>query len=269
MFAEISLRALLGIHHNYLSWSIEQTWSEEMKAAALNRGPGVALADELTVCAAISQEFLASRFPAGRFVGGNELFNIEAGQRYYRLTREVCYPKNPKLRCDFCIERVHRDVAAPRSQTLVEAKRAYLWKTKLDGTVERAVNQIAEVRNDIRKITKQEAQFATPAEAPRGYLLVWNVTDKERGTDIGPEDYAKEMARGVEHFTVWQIKVAPLSAKLPCEGGLGDWKVENWLWLILAEVTQQEQGSLRKEGGSISKPKRLRSERLQPPTQRR
>lgn len=133
---------------------------------------------------------------------------------------------------------------------LVEAKRAFLWTTKLNGTVERVSKQTPAIQKDIEKLVTYEKQFNNPEEAPRGYLLVWNITDTDAGTNIGPFEYANELSEDCEHFTIWQVRAAPLSVKLPLTEGakLEDFEVDNWLWLVLAEVTYQEPGSLKKPG---------------------
>ena len=65
LFIEVALRALLRLHHDYALMSLPQRRSATTTVAALRTSPGVALADELTVCAAIYQEFLASRAISG------------------------------------------------------------------------------------------------------------------------------------------------------------------------------------------------------------
>jgi hypothetical protein len=156
-------------------------------------------------------------------------------------------------RSDFCVERVVEvaDKNIRRARALIEAKRAFLWTTKLNGVAERPSKQTSDIKADIRKLITNEKRFKNVALAPRGYVLVWNVTDGNLGTDIGPFDYAHELARECENFTVWQVRAAPLSAKVrPLKGvAVRDWSVKNWLWLILAEVTHKETGSLQANAG--------------------
>jgi hypothetical protein len=61
VFLEIALRAIRRVHLEYGIWGGGRQWKMEgQRAAAINMGHGIELADERTVCAAISQEFMTS-----------------------------------------------------------------------------------------------------------------------------------------------------------------------------------------------------------------
>ena len=147
-------------------------------------------------------------------------FNVKPGSPYYRLAREKCHPGN-KTRSDLCLERVRNNGAksgCTRPRTLIEAKRTFLWTTKLDGLPDKVVSQKSKIQADIAKLRRQvkrELRRNRP-NAPRGFVLVWNVTGFS-GSDIGPLAYARTLAinpKKGDIFKIWQIKAVPLSPRL-------------------------------------------------------
>ena len=102
VFIEIALRAVRRVHYEYGRWGIGRPWRMDAeKSRRINMGAGVELADELTVCAAITQEFIGSPSVAGRWV--------EAGnptEWYFQIDREQrWYTKNPKEKVDIFIRK--------------------------------------------------------------------------------------------------------------------------------------------------------------------
>jgi hypothetical protein len=233
MFSEITLRALLRLHHDYLACSVPQE-RIPLKNQSLSRGPGVALADELTVCAAIAQEFLASRLPRGQWVNGEPTFGIAKGPRDWVLVREHPYPDSTQ-RCDFWVNRVD-----PKKKFLpcfVEAKRLFKWTYHLETPKPAHVRlQINDIRKDIKKLREFESSFSSLSKAPRGYILVWNVASKKiKKTWIMPKEFLKKL--NDRKVKPWQIRMWPLAASRDGMTTFSETAVDTWLWTVLAEVT--------------------------------
>lgn len=147
-FAEIALRALLRVHHDYLLWSLPQKWRREYDASLLTCSPGAAFADEPSVCAAIVQEFMASRFVSGGWIAGSPSKRIKRGRRYYRIVREALYPDGlSDERADLRLERIDPAIDKPTGRsTFLEAKRAFQWTTHL---IDRRI-VVKSLRNGVR-----------------------------------------------------------------------------------------------------------------------
>ena len=97
----------------------------------LSRGPGVAFADELTVCGAIAQEFLRSRLPYGHRAGVEPTWKVKVDEdyRHYTIQREWPYTAEPHSeRCDLRVVRMDPRTRMPllkKIPTMIEAKRLY------------------------------------------------------------------------------------------------------------------------------------------------
>jgi hypothetical protein len=241
IFIEIALRGLLRLHLDYLLWSLPQTWRTELDSGLLTSGPGVAFADEPTVCAAISQEFMVSRSVSGGWIDAPSEGRIEAGRRFFRLSREVQYPSS-RERTDLCVERID-----PNSESVIgrpafiEAKRAFRWSTKLGAsTASATVPLLTEISADIEKLRRTCHGNSSLDKAPRGYVLVWNITDQNRGTEVSPIEYLERL--GDSSLVLWQVRSAPLASprKAPAEFSLMDATVNRWLWVAMMEVTPVE-----------------------------
>lgn len=218
---ELALRALRRVHHDYLLWDVKQDLSPTPDLLSLNTGHGVEYADERTVCAAITQEFIYSRYSSGTMFEDGVVHS-------FRIARELKYPDSRES-VDIMVERVGTGDGAPYRPVFVEAKRAFLWPTKL-GTAPNSdpSSQIERVKCDVSKLRNR----VWPEEPPHTYVLVWNVMDQKVHTDIEPKTFFDEIGAGIE---IKQTRWAPISwtqdlelSHLPT--------VERWLWVCLAEV---------------------------------
>jgi hypothetical protein len=233
VFFELAIRALLRVHHDYLAWDIEQRPNVQPDFQAINNGSGILFADEPAVCAAISQEFIASRYSSG-------VWFTEGGTRNYRLTRESQY-KGGGGRADFRCVRVNEKGDQIGRESLIEAKRAVLISTKLDseGPSSPPRNQTDKIRIDIAKLRNH----AKPC--PRGLILVWHITEEGTKTALEPMAFVDGLADN--DIVVWQMKCVPIvSAQLGKIGQpLDDLKIRRWLWAFLAEVMPIMDGEMR------------------------
>src|SRR5262245_43113158 len=85
VFLEVALRAIRRVHLEYEIWGAGRQWNTGPNQTALiNMGPGVELADERAVCAAIVQEMMASQSVAG-FWQSND---IKPEPRFFSILRE-------------------------------------------------------------------------------------------------------------------------------------------------------------------------------------
>jgi hypothetical protein len=174
-FMEVALRALRRVHYDYQLWSLSQDWTSETDPTAYNTGPGIECADELTVCAAITQEFVHSAVTTGAYVAHDQHMNVKSGQRFYAIYREVPYPNAPSRKVDIAIDRVDpRTDRAYGAPVFIEAKRAVLVGTKLaEGFTGPPRLQLPEIREDIEKL---RATHSLPDERRvLPYLLVWGL----------------------------------------------------------------------------------------------
>ncbi len=70
IFLELSLRAIRKLHIDYGIWGLGQSDTIELRERlqSVNQGPGIELALETTVGAAIAQEFINSSFTNRSFI---------------------------------------------------------------------------------------------------------------------------------------------------------------------------------------------------------
>jgi hypothetical protein len=232
IFIEVVVRALVRVHHEFLLYSINQKPDTEPNFESLNNGPGLAYADELTVCSAIAQEFLATRYVSGVYVNGSPSGSIKEGNRHFRISREY-KDQNTNNRYDFFVERIDKDGTVIGHSTLIEAKRAFCWTTKLDDSKDQITDQKSQIFEDIQKllsINKTNDQL-------RGYILVWNIQKTSDKTDVGVKEYFSFLKD--YDIIPWQIRFSPLSAS----SNRSNFDTANTilpdycLWVALAEVT--------------------------------
>ncbi len=249
-FADICLRALLRVHLDYLDWSASQHFGRESVGSPLLTGPGLALADELTVCAAITREFMTSRTVFGAWVDAQP--GVAGGQRYFRINREVKYPPNAhssKESVDMVVERLDASQGAaspsPWRPVYIEAKRAYCRTTKLrDGEPIVSSSQRSKIKEDIDALRRIGNRLPITTVTPRGYILVWNVTGSSpKNSNATPAQYFKTFDQNV---LVWQTRFAPLCAEVGLAAAADTpTKVARWLWLVLAEVTDRSPNDIQ------------------------
>jgi hypothetical protein len=242
MFSEITLRALLRLHHDYLDWSQPQE-SRPIKDQWLSRNPGVAFADELTVCGAIAQQFISSRLPSGHLVDGARRLPPDDDVRYWQLAREVATAK--KSRCDLRLTRVDsKGTVTTAPPSLIEAKRLFIWTNHLDRPVSIAC-QLGRIQKDVDKLRKfikaRDGEFF-------GHILVWSVALDPRykvpfkfkrpgvGTQLSmmPRNLLAKLD-GVSKSDA-EVRLWPLTAADPTVRSAKSLTVDSWLWTVLAEV---------------------------------
>lgn len=226
VFIELTLQALTSTHHAYLAWNYDQT----NKFSPITSGYGLALADERDVCAAITREFISSKYSHG--------LRFETEERHsYELRREQYLTKTGKL-ADIVCQRLP-EKGKTYGPSIIEAKRAF--RLRPDGSRPgHPTPLIGEIKDDIRKLRK----LCRPRNStldPRGMILVWNMANEKAGTWIGPCEYLRRLnVRG--DMRVWQIRHAPVACSLLKTEPLKDQPfagvpVTSWIWVALAEVT--------------------------------
>ncbi len=180
VFLEIALRAMRRVHYEYGIWGAGRQWKTGPgKSSVINMGHGVELADERAVCAAIVQEFMSSPSVTGLWQ--------EDGQvqlRFFSVLREQPYkasgdPKHPEM-VDLVVEKYEcqndkLDVYKPRS--LIEAKRARLWKVDLaKGTAKPGKMQTNAVCDDINNLLRERRERT---ESIFIHVLVWGLYEED------------------------------------------------------------------------------------------
>lgn len=230
-FIEVALRALRRLHVNYGAVHIGQQWRKgRPDISELNQGVGVATADELTVCAAIAQEFMLSPFLSGVWVDKDESPGVAAGVRYWKIDQETCYSGSQK-RVDMVMTRVDgpSPEAAPEKwrDCFIEAKRLNRWTTDSleNPNYIRQQSQLGRILEDIDKLRNELEKRPNEIFA---HLLIWGVW-----SDGDPA--LKELSDNLKGARMHQIRWMPI-----------DWRpgkqanppvVKRWLWVALFEVT--------------------------------
>lgn len=235
IFIEIALRALRKIHLDYQLWSMQQDWTTEPNFRDLNTGRGIEYAEEAAVCSAIISEFVHSQYTSGIWIEENRKIDVEANFRYYRIAREMPYPNSTK-RADIYIERVDPQQGAKIGKpSYVEAKRAYVWTTKLgDQKPQPPSCQLGDVIDDIKKLREGLRGYES---STRKYLLVWNVAEIDK-TDGFPKLFLDKLAE--PHATLRQVRWAPLSwDDYDVEKGCRNstlLSVKRAIWVMMVEI---------------------------------
>ncbi len=237
VFVEMAMRALMSVHQDYLLWSTNQNIRQQADFTRLNRGPGVAYAGEVTVCAAISQQFIHSRYASGVYFNADVGRSVEAGYRYFSIGRELPYPaeKGEKAKAvDLVCCRINdADGTRIEPATWIEAKRAFLWSSKLDGTPDGNPTPLTgKVRDDIDKLREQ-----APGNVHR-YVLVWNVADDAfPDTKVTPAEFIEMVAK--PGLTLRESRMLPLTdnAYKSSDASFKERTATRWLWVLMAEVS--------------------------------
>lgn len=239
VFIELALRALRRVHHDYIVWSIGYGKREERKHVLLNQGRGIELADERTVCAAITQEYIYSGFTSGCWINPDPTANVEGGVRYWQIERETKYP-NSRSHCDLIIWRVNEDGTRGIWQpAYIEAKRARLWtSTRLGNQTEQPPRnyQITSKKKDIKRLRRHILNGVTEW-GPFAHLLIWNVLDKQAKEEDTPEGFIKQLDD--PGIRIHQNKWVPLAWDDPHQNSTGSKahpKPTRSLWVCLAEI---------------------------------
>lgn len=247
VFMGVCMRAIQRVHHDHGRWSIGPHWNmNSLRAFRMSKGRGIELADEPTVCAAITQEFLTSSAVAGIWEHG-ERKEI----RFFDIEREAAYRSGKGKRVDLFVRKFVpcRGAAALRAvprPSFVEAKRARLWYPVLqDGSQRRGPSQLAAIRRDIRKL-RVEMRYRKTQRKPRvlGHILVWGVySGDQRDSPTSLLEHLKD-----ENLAVQSLRLLPLdwTESDPRSTPFVFPKLTMVLWLLLAEVdAKRNSGSLR------------------------
>lgn len=250
-FIEAALNGIISIHLNYSRWSISQDFKKDEYNSDTIYGHGVALADEVTVCSAITQEYLSSRSSFGGWINKKEEYNIEGGPRYRSIRREVVYDDaDKKQRVDIEINRVSvGENGTKYVPVYIEAKRAYRWPTKLLNAEVDNSNVICNstsVKDDIEKLNKYHNNGKY-----YGYVLFWNLLEPNYKSDVSPSEYMKNIDF-LKPVVVRQIRWTPLPmAEQKNKNSIEEYKECNrWIWVVLAEVTEILEEQFKPDGYS-------------------
>lgn len=198
VFLEIALRAIRRVHYEYGIWGLgQQRIMNSNTIKKINMAHGIELAEEVSVCAAITQEFMASPSVAGLW----EYKKNVNEDRYFSIEREKKYDGNDN-RVDIFIQKYKRDkkkdkdtykpVAKP---SFIEAKRASRWTMK-EGKVEGRPRTLTDkVKRDIEKLRKEMEHRKAKKNADEIYchLLVWGVYKENSKTLCSPEIFFQKL----------------------------------------------------------------------------
>lgn len=254
VFIEVALRAIRAVHHDYIRWSLEQTPNKPTNHELLNKGQGIEFAEEVPVCAAISQEFINSRYSAASSPEINAEAGIGEGLRYYTILREFNALDDGK-RVDLVSQRIDVCQKGEKEQeyevTLIEAKRVRRTHTKLSGSRQSATGGIAEkaVLDDIEKLNKAFTYICSKAnedgsqgvKPPNTYLLLWNIISETFAEEDMPCEYVKTLQANCSNsLQLRQTRWLPLSWEEPPSNikSLNEIKTDRALWVALVEIEQ-------------------------------
>jgi hypothetical protein len=241
-FIELAMRGLTQLHLEALPVSIPDLPDIQFDAHRLNVGIGLGALDERTVCSAICRQFAHSSLAKGGRIGRSTDLRIAIGPRYYRLSEEAPYPGRNTLHVDMRLDLVDELTGARiKRPAFIEAKRARHFKA---GRPTRAMSQQRAIANDVVKLRRLERSYSSLYEAPRGYVLVWDVTPATGASASDPVGYLSECLD--QECTVWQVRWSPLSLvgrQMPKPSN-GRHEIEWLLWVALAEVTTAEATAL-------------------------
>lgn len=224
-FIELALRALRRTHYEYSVWLSGSGANERL--ASLNMGPGVELADERAVCAAITQELVARR---------------TSGRKTWLIDREAAYSHRPSSngsqKVDIAVRRISRR-SNRYATAFIEAKRAALWAVDIhSGSANCTSIQKARVAADIDKLVREKAYRRRKRQSILIHILV-------RGTfsEIQPLPFFRTVCPLVNSkgtLCVHQMRSFPLSWEVPLQSDLlreiTPPPLTRALWIALAEI---------------------------------
>ena len=249
IFIELSLRALRRVHYDYGPWGVGRPWiMRKSQTHRINAGRAIELADEPSVCAAITQEVIASAAVAGRWIGANG----KEEERYFQIEREWKYlaPEQERSKVDMCLRKFLRkdkseELSLVDKPSFIEAKRARVWTVRSFGDNDirpAATDQVRQVQSDIGKL-RDELRFRKSIEDPiHCHVLVWGIYDV---TTNLRRDHPLTFFRRVRDNQVelHQLRWLPIAWPHPPHRRLSSGsrnisppKIERWLWIALAEV---------------------------------
>lgn len=239
VFIEIALRAIRRVHYDHGMWGVGRQWEmNRFKARRLNMGHGIELADERTVCAAITQEFITSPSLTGLWVEGNADGNHRE-ERYFTIDRETEYTDKSK-KVDILIQKYElkdkdKGPTSMEEPSFIEAKRARRWVPEItSGKAERKESQVHSVNEDIDRLRKE---MDARNEKIHCHVLVWGLYDVNSNEDH-PVKFFENFDEDVK---MHQLRWLPIEWSSPsiqniADSDIGIPVVNKALWITLAEV---------------------------------
>jgi hypothetical protein len=256
VFLEVALRAIRRVHLEYGIWGAGRQWKTGPgRPSLINMGPGIELADERAVCAAITQEFMVSPSLTGLWRGKGK-----TDVRFFAISREELYKSRRTKRAekvDLFIEKCQQTrlgkfkVIEPPS--LIEAKRARRWQINLKtGRVKpySPRTQIKAVLEDVLRL--QDERKARKPKPVYIHLLVWGLYG-DRAND--PLDHPTAFFQEVRRVSSSSCQLSgPYVRWLPMkwDSPANATKSENPIvrssaWVALAEVDRPPKKSRSKK----------------------
>ncbi len=174
VFMEAALRAIRRLHYEYDIWAAGHSWMNDFKPGSLNPGSGIELAHEVTVCAAITQEFLKV---GGVWVVKDTAEKVQDGLRFWGLEREEKYSDGAQI-VDIRIQKYEQEEANKKPEpigrkVLIEAKRArHFSRNILSGDVGEPRLRTSDVNKDNKKLLAEMNSRGTEEEQIYSHLLV-------------------------------------------------------------------------------------------------
>ena len=255
VFMEVVLRAMRRLHYEYGLWGIGPHWKmDRQRAGRINTGPGIELADERTVCAAITQEFIGSPALAGVWVENRGDGGKENVFRRFEIDRETSYQSVLDTRVDLFVkkyiqrgDRLGDDWQLVDLPSFIEAKRAYLCTPDItSGGSRRWERQQNKVADDVARLRNeiQHRKHVSVSEQIRGHVLVWGVFGDEMY-----QAHPQEFFGALELVELHALRWLPLRWEQPSRGNLdravsklGIPPTDLALWIGLAEVVTATTG---------------------------
>lgn len=250
IFIELSLRALRKLHIDYGMWGLGQK-EDESNFDNINNGPGIELALETHVGAAITHEFINSAFTNG--------FYFKKKNRRYEIHREVSFKKKDKgkfligasdekkrIAIDLLIRRFEynkEDEIVYCNPSLIQLKRAQpiIPRIYIGGRENISVNYEG-ILNDLRYLEtiykyhlKEDLETGSKeyryesAKDMHLYSLFWGVLDSISKPE---EIIAHIKVKYGYSFKDTNTKYSPLNYKK----GTNPPEVKDWLWVSLVEM---------------------------------
>ncbi len=247
LFIELAVRAMRRVHLEYGVWSVGQQGQPDFPMLSrLNGGPGIELADERAVCAAITLEFINSQMTSG--IRRDEPLT-GAQMSHYDLDREWHYEGSTKS-ADITLRRICAanggNPLLPR--VVIECKRFQLARPARDsnygitGDCQYDKPQLDAIQKDVCKLLTEMSKSSEPFFA---HIFVWGVWPV--GAEVDQEDkqyqskdlsdVLKELQSESAVLTVHQIRWLPLDCETPNQKNKPT-KIARWLWASLIEVTK-------------------------------
>lgn len=240
VFVEIALRAIRRVHYEYGIWGIGRQWKMRREnTKKINMAHGIELADEPSVCAAITQEFMNSPSVAGLWEDKGQIEDM-----YFGIEREIHYTFDKDKRVDIFLQKFKRnkigDLVPDKDKlpSFIEAKRACLWSMNLStGKVTGPSSQHGAVKTDIEKL-REEMNYrgAHNYDPVLCHVLVWGVYKEDSEKLCSPIAFFEKV--GDSNIQLHKrVKWLPLVWDVSGKEGTNI-NVTRSLWIALAEVNR-------------------------------